>query len=220
VVDGPVVVVRGESLQEVPPEIARFGVTVAARDRDRKTTLAQLAARAEAARALIDEYGDAIERRETGALHVWPDYKKPGVKVVAYQGTVTTTVTLVDFTVLGELMLRLADNDQTTVGGPWWEVRPDSPVHRDARRAAISSAIVRAREYAEAVGARVIGLLEINDVGTGPQPIMAMAASFRGQGGEEAGPQLDLDPQVQTVHASVEARFAISEPTALGEPSG
>ncbi|HEX7745765.1 MAG TPA: SIMPL domain-containing protein [Micromonosporaceae bacterium] len=218
--DGPVVLVRGESLQEVPPEIARFGVTVMARERDRQTTLARLTERAAAVRALIDGYGDVIERRETGALNVWPDYKKPGMKVVAYQGTVSTTVTVVDFTLVGELMLRLADHDQTTVAGPWWQIRPDSPVHREARRAAISAAIARAREYAEAVGARVTGLLEINDVGTGPQPIMAMAASFRGRGGEEAGPQLDLDPQVQTVHASVEARFAISEPTVLAEPAG
>jgi uncharacterized protein len=217
VVDGPLVVVRGESLREVPPEIARFGVTVAARDRDRKTTLARLAERAEAVRAVIDGYGDAVERRETGALHVWPDYKKPGVKVVAYQGTVTTTVTVVDFTVLGELMLRLADRDETTVGGPWWEVRPDSPVHREARRDAISAAVDRAREYAEAVGARVTGLLEINDVGTGPQPMMARAVQLSGSAGAEAAPQLDLDPQVQTVHASVEARFSISEPTIFGQ---
>jgi uncharacterized protein len=216
VVDSPVVVVRGESWHEVPPEIARFSVTVAARDRDRKSTLTRLAERAEAVRALIDGYGAAVERRETGGLHVYPQMKKPSEKVSVYEGTVTTTVTMVDFTVLGELMLRLAERDQASVAGPWWEVRPDSPVHREARRAAISAAIVRAREYAEAVGARVTRLLEINDVGTGPQPMRAFAVGFRG--GEEAAPQLDLDPQVQTVQASVEARFSISEPTALGKP--
>jgi uncharacterized protein YggE len=220
VVDGPVVVVRGESWQEVPPEIAQFGVTVAARDRDRKTTLARLAERAEAVRALIDGYGDAVERRETGGLHVYPEMKKPREKVIAYQGTVTTSVTMVDFTVLGELMLRLSDRDQTTVAGPWWGVRPDSPVHREARRAAISAAVARGREDAEAVGARVTGLLEINDLGTGPHPMMGRAVPLGGLAAEEAAPQLDLDPQVQTVHASVEARFSISEPTVLGEPSG
>ncbi len=29
------------------------------------------------------------------------------------------------------------------------------------------------------------------------------------------GPTIDLDPQVQSVHAAIEARFTISEPTAL-----
>jgi uncharacterized protein len=219
VVDGPVVVVRGESVHEVPPEIAQFGVTVAARDRERKATIARLAQRSQALRALIDGYGDAIERRETGGLNVWPELKKPSEKVAAYHGTVTTTVTVVDFTVLGELMLRLSDQDQTTVNGPWWQVRPGSPVHGEARRAAISAAIAKAREYAEAVGARVTGLLEIADVGTGERPMMLRAFSAGGHG-DEALPQLDLDPQVQTVQEIVVARFAISEPTVLGEPAG
>ena len=38
-VDGPVVAVRGEAIREVPPEIARFTVTVVARDKDRQATL-------------------------------------------------------------------------------------------------------------------------------------------------------------------------------------
>jgi uncharacterized protein YggE len=216
-----VVVVRGESVHEVPPEIARFGVTVAARDRDRQATIARLAERSAAVRTLVDGYGDAIERRETGELHVWPERKKSGEKVAAYHGTVTTTVTVVDFTVLGELMLRLSDQDQTTVAGPWWQLRPGSPVHREARRAAITAAVTQAREYAEAVGARVTGLLEIADVGTGGRPMMAPAAyAMAAPAGEAGPPQLDLDPQVQTVMASVEARFAISEPTALGESTG
>jgi uncharacterized protein len=220
VVDGPVVMVRGESVREVPPEIAQFGVTVSARDRDRQATIARLAERSAAVRTLVDDYGDAIERRETGGLYVWPELKKSGERVAAYHGTVTTTVTVLDFTVLGELMLRLSDQDQTTVAGPWWQLRPGSPVHREARRAAISAAVTRAREYAEAVGARVTGLLEIADVGTGAQPMMRRAAYAMAAAAEAGPPQLELDPQLQTVEASVEARFAISEPTVLGEPSG
>ncbi|GAB2927240.1 hypothetical protein GCM10027280_13280 [Micromonospora polyrhachis] len=213
-VDGPVVSVRGEVHREVPPELARFSVTVTARDKDRQATLARLAERSEAVRRLIEEYGPAIERRETGQLWVRPETKRSGERVVAYHGTVSTTVTVVDFTVLGELMMRLADQDQTGVSGPWWELRPDSPVHRQARRAAIGDAVVRAREYAEALGARVTALLEIADTGLSAQPMMMARAAYGGGGAEQFGgpPQLDLDPQVQTVQAGVEARFSISEP--------
>lgn len=218
-VGGPVVSVRGEAVHEVPPEIARFSVTVTARDKDRQATLSRLADRAEAVRALIDAYGDAIERRETGALHVRPEFKRSGERVSAYQASVTTTVTLVDFTVLGELMLRLADEDQTTVAGPWWELRPASPVHREARRAAIGAAVARAREYADALGARVTALLEIADVGMANQPMMTRASyGLAAHGKEDGPPELDLDPQVQTVHAGVAARFEISEPSVLAEP--
>ena len=64
-------------------------------------------------------------------------------------------------------MLRLADQDQVEVAGPWWSLRPDSPAHREARHAAIADALLRAREYAEALGARVTALLELADAGAG-----------------------------------------------------
>lgn len=213
-VDGPVIAVRGEAVREVPPEIARFTVTVVARDRDRQATLARLAERSEAVRALVDSYGDAIERRETGGLHVRPELKRTGERVAAYQGSVTTTVTVRDFTVLGELMLRLADGERSAVNGPWWELRPDSPAHREARQAAIADALTRAREYAEALGARVTGLLELADTGLAgaPVPMQTMAYAPEASG----IPQLALDPEPQTVRAAVEARFSISEPALPG----
>ncbi|MDG4833227.1 SIMPL domain-containing protein [Solwaraspora sp. WMMD1047] len=213
-VDAPIVAVRGEVVREVPPEIARFSVTVAARQGDRPATLARLTERAEAIRGLLDRYGPAIERRDTADLSVRPEVKGSRERVVAYHGRVTTTVTVTDFEVLGELMLRLADQDQTSVSGPWWALRPGSPVHRDARRDAIAEAVGRAREYAGALGARVLSLVELADTGMTAQPVTMTRMSYgmarHDAGG--AGPELDLDPQPQTVHASVEARFTISEP--------
>lgn len=210
----PIVAVRGEAVREVPPEIARFSVTVSARHADRQTTLTRLAARADAIRDLIDGYGPAIERRETGALRVYPERKGPRERIAAYHGSVSTTVTVVDFTVLGELMLRLADQEQTSVAGPWWALRPNSPVHREARRAAIDDALERAREYAGALGARVTALVELADSGMAQQPVAMTRAAYGFGGMEVAGgpPQLDLDPQPQTVYAHIEARFTISEP--------
>jgi uncharacterized protein YggE len=217
---GPVVAVRGEAVREVPPEIARFSVTVQARDRDLETTLRRLTERADAVRAVIEESGPAVERRESGHLQVHPELKGPREKVVAYQGSLTTTVTVADLGALGELMLRLAGQEQTTVAGPWWELRPGSPVHREARRAAIDEAISLARDYAEALGARIVALLELSDAGMRAQPVMrAVPLGYHAMDAAESAPQLDLDPQQQTVHAVVEARFAISEPTALREPA-
>lgn len=208
--DAPVVAVRGEAYREVTPELARFTVTATARDRDRETTLTRLAERAAAVRVLLDAAEPAVERRETGQLRVWPETKRSGERVVAYHGSVTTTVTVVDFTALGELMLRLADQEQVEVAGPWWSLRPDSPAHREARHAAIADALARAREYAEALGARVTALLELADTGLAAAPPMMAKAGFARAG--EAAPELELDPQPQPVQAAVEARFTISEP--------
>jgi uncharacterized protein YggE len=210
--DQPTVVVRGEVVREVPPEIARFAVTVSARDKSRPAALARLAERSDAVRALIDGYGDAIDRRETGQLWIRPELKRSGERVSAYAGSATTTVTVTDFGMLGELMLRLADQDQTTVAGPWWELRPGSPVHRDARRDAVAEAISRAREYAHALGAELTALIQLSDAGVTAQPMMMTRAAF-GMTAKAGGvPELELDPQLQTVQATVEARFAISPP--------
>ncbi|MEE6257055.1 SIMPL domain-containing protein [Plantactinospora sonchi] len=208
--DSPTLVVRGEAFREVPPEVARFAVTVSARSRNRPEALARLAERTATVRGLIDGYGDAVERRETGQLWVHPELKRSGERVAAYVANATTTVTVTDFGVLGELMLRLADEDQTGVAGPWWDLRPDSPVHRETRRAAVADALSRAREYADALGAEVTGLLELSDSGPADRPMMLTRAAFGG--GAEAAPEIELDPQVQTVRAAVEARFRISAP--------
>lgn len=214
----PVVAVRGEINREVPPEIATVSVTVAARDRDRQAVLARLAERSAALGALLDGYAEAIERRETSGVHVYPETKGAGERVVGYRGSVTLQITVTDFAVLGELMLRVADEEQTTVGGPFWALRPDSPVHRQARHDAIGDALTRAREYAEALGARITRLLQLADAGLsgapqaefgGPQTMRAMAFDV---GGDASMPTFDLEPRLQTVYASVEARFAMTEP--------
>ncbi|MFC7548182.1 SIMPL domain-containing protein [Plantactinospora sp. GCM10030261] len=216
-VDTPVVRVRGEIEREVPPEVARFAVTVAARDRDRETTLRRLAERSAALRSLLDQYREAIERHETGQVWIRPELKRSGERVAAYHGSVGTTVTVTDFAALGEMMLRLADQDQTTVAGPWWSLRPDSPVYGEARRDAVRAAIDRAGEYADALGARVISLVELADTDlAADRPMLMRTAGFAG--GAEAGgpPALDLDPQQQTVRASIEATFTISAPALPG----
>ncbi|MFG1676549.1 SIMPL domain-containing protein [Micromonospora sp. NPDC049282] len=208
--DAPVVAVRGEAYREVAPELARFTVTAVARDRDRETTLTRLAERAAAVRALLDAAEPAVDRREAGQVNVWPVTKRAGDRVVAWQGSVSTTVTVTDFTSLGELMLRLADHEQVEVAGPVWSLRPDSPAHREARHAAIADALARAREYAEALGARVTALRELADTGLTAAPPMLAKAAYARSG--ESVPELELDPAPQPVQAAVEARFTISEP--------
>src|SRR5918997_3168283 len=178
-VDQPMVVVRGEAVREVPPELAVLSVTVSARDKDRQTTLTRLTERAAELRTYLDEYPDAIERRETGGVQIYPELKRGGERVSAYAGNVTTTVTVTDFAVLGELLLRLGSIDQTSVSGPWWQLRPGSRAGADVRREAITDALQRAREYAEAVGARVDRLVEIQGEGTrggGAHPMMRSMA--------------------------------------------
>lgn len=208
------IVVRGESVRAVPPELAVFSVTVLARGADRQATLNRLAERAAELRTELDEHSDAIERRETGGVQIHPELKRTGERVSAYAGSVTTTVTVTDFAVLGDLLLRLANREQTAVSGPWWQLRPGSRAGADVRTEAIADALGRAKEYAEAVGAELDRLVEIVDEGTGgggAVPLMRTAFAMAEAAPDEL--ELQLDPQQQTVHAAVVVRVAITEPT-------
>lgn len=53
-----------------------------------------------------------------------------------------------------------------------------------------------------------------------PRPMMMVGSTqnFRAKGAMDGVPELDLDPQMQSIQASVEARFTISEPTVLAQP--
>ncbi len=215
-----VVAVRGEALREVDPELAEFTVVVVARDKDRQATLTRLRERAEALRALFDRHAEAIERHETSGLHVHPETAKKGEKVTAYSGSVSTTVVVRDFAALGELMLTFANQDQTHLHGPTWSLRPDSPVFKAVRRDAVADAIARGKEYADALGAQVVDLLELSDPGMsrgsesfGQFQQYDMAAKSRSAYG--GGAPLQLDPQRQRVRAEVEARFTVTTPTTL-----
>ncbi|MCX4574337.1 SIMPL domain-containing protein [Streptomyces sp. NBC_01571] len=218
--EAPRIAVRGEAHLEVDPEIARIGITVAARGTDRREALTDLTRRNTTALDLIKSYGDAVEHIETGTYSISPELTKHGrgERIRAYHGRVHITAELTDFTALGELTTRLADLDLTRVDGPWWDLRPDSPAHRRARQQAVHEAVQRAREYAEALGTTLAALVELADIGaenTPPYPAAPgrgmRSMSFAGAAPEEA-PALDLEPQRQHVHAQVNARFTMTPP--------
>ncbi|WP_210587474.1 SIMPL domain-containing protein [Streptomyces sp. GESEQ-35] len=216
--DAPRIAVRGEARLEVDPEIARIGITVASRGKDRRTALDDLTRRNTTVLDLIKTYGDTVEHLETGSFSINPELKEHGrgERIHAYHGRVRITAELTDFTALGELTTRLADQELTRVDGPWWALRPDSPAHRQARQHAVKEAVQRAREYAEALGTTLAALVELADIGAEnaePYPVAGSgrmrSASFAA---EDTAAALDLEPQRQRVYAQVNARFTMTPP--------
>jgi uncharacterized protein len=225
--EAPRVAVRGDARLEVDPELARIYVGVEARGKDRRSTVDDLTRRNTAVLELLRSYGDAVERLETGAFSVTPELVdrtvgrigSKGERVRAYHGRVRITAELGDFTALGELTTRLADMELTSVAGPWWKLRPDSPAYREVRQRAVREAVQRAREYAEALDTTLVTLVELADIGAeGPAqpspPPMAYGAAPRAAapGAAAPPPALDLEPQRQHLQASVHARFTMAPP--------
>jgi uncharacterized protein len=220
--DEPVISVRGEAFLEVEPEIAVVWVSVMARDKDRRRAVDLLAERTTLITAQIKGYGEAVEKLDSGRVNVRPEFRegKPRERITGYVAEAGLTATVADFDVLGDLVTGLADHEMVAVHGPEWRLRPGSPVHREARLAAARDATQRAREYAEAFGGTVTGLIEAADTGLlaagQPQPrrMVAMAAragSVPARG--EGPPEFDFEPAKQTVTAQVEARFTMTAPT-------
>ncbi|MFD8941199.1 SIMPL domain-containing protein [Streptomyces californicus] len=216
----PRVTVRGEAHLEVDPEIARITITLTARGTDRRTTLDDLTHRNTTTLDLIKTYGEAVEKLETGTLAIRPELARHGrgERIRAYHGSIQLTATLGDFSVLGELVTRLADHDLTRIDGPWWALRPTSPHHAAARRQAVHEALQRAREYAEALNTRIDALLELSDTGTLGAPTFATASYGAGlsrsahtETATDPAP-IDLEPVRQNVDAHVEAAFTLVPP--------
>ena len=115
---------------------------------------------------------------------------------------------------------RISDLELCELEGPWWGLRPGSPVYREARLKAARAAVTRAAEYAEAVGGTLTGLIELADTGMSGRVHMASfsARSRRSPSDEpDGGPAvIDLEPESQLVEASVEARFSMTQPSSLG----
>ena len=217
--DGPTIAVRGSWTAEVPPELARVHVSVGARSADRAQALAYLTSRLGEARALLGGYGEAVESVDTGPLSVRPQFKdggRPRERVSGYLAGAIITATVVDFAVLGDLVLRLADRELVSLQGPFWELRPDSDVYRRARTEAVRDARRRAEEYAAAAGARLTGLVEIADLGmSGHEGAIPLAgAMFRTAARDSVADEisLEVEPVPQTVSATVEARFTCTQP--------
>lgn len=215
------VVVRGEATVEADPEIVLFAVSVRARAKDRREALANLAQRNEEFTAAVKSFGEAVERIETGEVSVYPELRRGrDERVRWYRGALRARLTVGDLAVAGELVSKLSDLELCVVEGPWWRLRPGSPVYREARIQAARAAVTRAGEYAEAIGGRLLSLLELADTGTAapqrlpPFPVAYAAAQKASQ--DDTPAVIDLEPEIQIVQATVEARFTMSQPPTLG----
>ena len=206
----PQVVVRGEAMLVVEPEIADVDVTIRVRARDRQTALERCSARQDEVAAVVAAAGDAVELTETTGVSVHlevRDRRAPGEPVASLH----TRLTLGRLEAVGELVVALGRLDDVEVSGPYWRLRPESPAAEQARLAAVRDAVRRAHQYAAAFGAELTALVEVSDTGLGGgglrvAGVMAPMARF------ESEPQLDLVPARQEVHGSVEVRFTMSEP--------
>jgi hypothetical protein len=131
-------------------------------------------------------------------------------KITGYTGIFSTSLVVADFEALSDLILALSALPNSQVDGPWWSLRPDNPMYREVRLAAIADARRRAEDYAAAFAATVSELVEVSDLdgGTGmPVRMRAMAMEGMDMGGDAS---FAFEPALQTVSGSVTVRFTLA----------
>ena len=206
----PIVTVRGEAQLEGPPDLAGLSCTLHASGDSAEAARAQLAAGSQALAALLERFASALERTSTSGLHVAPNFNpRNPTKITGYSGTFTTSLVVSDFEDLSDLILALSALPSSQVDGPWWSLKPDNPMHREVRLAAIADARRRAEDYAAAFGATVAELVEVSDVdgGMGDPPRMMRATAMEAMAADAS---FSFTPALQTVSGHVTVRFTLA----------
>jgi uncharacterized protein len=204
----PLVTVRGEAQLEGPPDLATVGLTLHASGESPEATRSQLAEGSAKVAGLLAEFETAVERSSTSGVHVFPVFnRRTPPKITGYQGTFSTQIVVADLESLSALVLALTALPNSQLDGPWWSLRHDNAMYREARLAAIADARQRAADYAAAFGTAVADLVEVSDLNTGFGGVREMRAFAVGKGAEDAA--FEFEPATQTVLGQVTVRFSL-----------
>ncbi len=212
----PIVTVRGEAELQGPPDLATLSCTLHASGDSAEKVRGQLATGSQALAELLEQFASELERHSTSGLQVSPEFHRrtPG-KITGYRGTLSSTIVVADFDALSPLILGLSALPESQLDGPWWSLRPDNPMFRQVRLAAINDARRRADDYAAAFGATVAELVEVSDLDGGgfPRGPIRMAAA-KEMAFDDA--IFAFEPAEQTVSGQVTVRFTVRDGSAGG----
>jgi uncharacterized protein YggE len=172
-------------------------------------TRAQLAEGSAKIAQLLQRFEAALERSSTSGVHVFPIFnRRTPSKITGYQGTFSTQIVVADLESLSPLVLALTELPNSQVDGPWWSLRPDNSMYREARLAAIADARRRADDYAAAFGTTVADLVEVSDLNSGlGGGVRELRAFAMAKGADDAA--FEFEPATQSVSGQVTVRFSL-----------
>ncbi len=214
-----IITVRGEHEARVTPELAITRVSVRLDGPERVDVLSRATPLVATIREELQQLQDtgAVARWSSERVSVWSDrpWSQDGAQLpLVHHASIGARAEFFDFSALSEWITRIADREGVTVEGIEWALTPETALstERSVARGAVQVAVDRAAAYASALGRSNVDPLEIADVGllgrpgneSGPQARMFAMASDRAGG----APGLQFEPQLITVSAAVEARFA------------
>ncbi len=177
------IIVTGEASVETAPDMAMIslGVTTEAAD-----AADALAANTEATASVLDRLDAAgVEARDvqTSGLSLspnWANNQSTGTNsIVGFVASNQVTVRVRDLKALGGILDDVVRNGANTFNGLTFGLQDPDPVMDEARRAAVTEALRKARLYAEAAGVTLGPIAELSEqTGQMPQPMFARGATM------------------------------------------
>jgi len=200
------VIVSGDSLVQALPDTAILTISVVTQAKSAIDAQQQNAAQSDAVvRTLRTAAGAGAEVKTSGyslqPQRIYRENQPPTIS--GYEARNTVTVTIGDLTKVGPVIDAAAQSGANDIGGVAFTLRKDRPARDEALALATREAMSKAQVIAQALGGRVVRIVEVLEEGTvRPRP-MYDAEMLRGAQKSVATPieigTLDISGRVQIV---------------------
>ena len=168
------VIVAGDSIVQAQPDTAIITVAVITQNRSALTAQSQNAEKTEAVvRAVRAAAGAGAEIKTSGySLQPQRVYKENQPPTISgYEARNGVSVTMSDLNRVGAVIDAASNAGANSVDNLAFTLRRDRPARDQALREATTEAIAKANTLAQALGGRVIRIIQVQEEGTAVRPI-------------------------------------------------
>ena len=209
------VMVSGNSIVQAQPDTAIVTISVVTQNKNALSAQQDNATKTDAVvRALKAAAGPGAEVKTSGyslqPQRVYRENQPP--TITGYEARNSVTVTLSDLTKLGNVIDATAQAGANDVSGIAFTLRQDRPARDRALSEATQEAVSKARVIAQALGGRVVRIIEVQEEGFQQRPPVPLyqAEAMMAKRGDVATPievgSLDISSRVQVI-AEVETNM-------------
>lgn len=169
------VIVSGDSLVQAQPDTAILTVSVVTQAKNALDAQQQNAARTDAVVKTLKAAAGAGSEVKTSGYSLQPQriYRENQPPTISgYEARNTVTVTIGDLTKVGPIIDAAAQSGANDIGGVAFTLRKDRPARDEALGQATREAMSKAQVIAQALGGKVVRILEVQEEGTvRPRPM-------------------------------------------------
>jgi uncharacterized protein YggE len=189
------VIVSGDSLVQAQPDTAILTVSVVTQAKNALDAQQQNAASTEAVVRTLKAAAGAGSEVKTSGYSLQPQriYRENQPPTISgYEARNTVTVTIGDLTKVGPVIDAAAQSGANDIGGVAFTLRKDRPARDEALGQATREAMSKAQVIAQALGGKVVRVLEVQEEGTvRPRP-MYEAEMARGMMAQKVATPIEI----------------------------